>query len=78
MINSEEISHGQILKVDLQKLKDRLPTKLNNVLKENPYGKWLGGYKMVDGNNFALVLELVDGSNYWFFENELKVKEVDI
>ena len=40
----------------------------------NSIGKLIG-YKMVDGNQFGLVIELEDGSSQWFFEEELS--EID-
>ena len=74
--DSSKLQKGQILKVDLNKVKDRLPEKLNKYLMSYPYGK-LVGYKMVDGNQFGLVLELKEGLNQWFFEKELSIVEND-
>ena len=68
--DSSKLTKGQLLKVDIQNLRDRLPSKLVSQLIQDPYGKLIG-YKMVDGNTFGLVLELSDGSTSWFFENEL-------
>ena len=70
MISAEDLVKGQKLKVELDAVKDRLPKKLLNQLTINPYGK-LVGYKMVDGNEFGLVLELSNGNKSWFFEREL-------
>ena len=39
-------------------------------LEINSTGKLIG-YKMVDGNQFGLVIELPIGYKTWFFENEL-------
>ncbi|AAQ00049.1 MULTISPECIES: DUF2862 domain-containing protein [Prochlorococcus] len=71
MINdSSKLKKGQKLKVDLDKLNDRLPKNVLNLLKNEPIGL-LVGYKMVDGNQFGLVLQLKSGLNQWFFEDEL-------
>jgi len=70
MLKAENLVKGQKLKVELDEVKDRLPKNLINQLVINPYGK-LVGYKMVDGNNFGLVLELSNGNKSWFFEREL-------
>ena len=70
MVNSETLVKGQKLKVQLNKVKDRLPRNILIQLTIDPYGK-LVGYKMVDGNSFGLVLELSNGTTSWFFENEL-------
>ena len=70
MIQSENLVKGQKLKVNLNSVRDRLPKNIIKQLTINPIGK-LVGYKMVDGNNFGLVLELSNGSKSWFFEHEL-------
>ena len=70
MIQSERLVKGQSLRVKLNRVKDRLPKSLIKQLNIDPCGK-LVGYKMVDGNNFGLVLEFSNGSRSWFFENEL-------
>ncbi len=71
MIQAANLVKGQTLRIHLDQVQDRLPTNLYNQLELDPYGKWMGGYKMVDGNAFGLVLELGDGSTSWFFEDEL-------
>ena len=39
-------------------------------LKDNPRGKVVD-YKMTDGTDIGLVLELSDGSTSWFFNEEI-------
>ena len=68
--DSSKLFKGQQLKVDLEKVGDRLPDKLYEILSQNPIGE-LVGYKMVDGNQFGLVLKLKSGQSHWFFEEEL-------
>ena len=68
--DSSKLVKGQNLNIDLEKVRDRLPDALLKQLKEIPSGK-LVGYKMVDGNQFGLVLQLENGSTAWFFEDEL-------
>ena len=71
MINdSSTLVKGQKLMVDIQSLNDRLPTNIIEQLKSDPKGNLIG-YKMVDGNQFGLVLRLNNGLIQWFFENEL-------
>jgi len=70
MIHSEDLIKGQQLKVNLDNVRDRLPKKLLEELIIDPYGKLIG-YKMVDGNNFGLVLKFKSGSTSWFFPSEL-------
>ncbi len=68
--DSSKLQKGQLLKVDLERIKDRLPENLLKRLAKNAIGT-LVGYKMVDGNQFGLVLQLEIGTSQWFFEEEL-------
>ena len=78
MIQSENLVKGQQLKVKIDTVCDRLPKKLLDQLAVDPCGKLIG-YKMVDGNNFGLVLRFRNGATSWFFENELiEVEETPI
>tara|TARA_Y100001968_G_scaffold264905_1_gene253938 strand:+ start:2736 stop:2963 length:228 start_codon:yes stop_codon:yes gene_type:complete len=71
MINdSTKLIKGQMLKVEISEVKDRLPKKVVNVIKVNPNVE-LVGYKMVDGNQFGLAVKLHNGEINWFFEKEL-------
>ena len=71
MINDSSIlEKGQRLKIELNLVKKRLPKRLLEKLISNSYGTLIG-FKMVDGNQFGLVLEIEDGSRLWFFEEEL-------
>ena len=70
MVQAETLIQGQRLRVNLDKVQDRLPKSVIKQLTIDPLGK-LVGYKMVDGNSFGLVLELSNGTTSWFFENEL-------
>ncbi len=70
MIQAQTIGKGQKLVIDLNLVKDRLPSKLLVLLNKHPFGTWWGEYKLVDGG-VGLILELDDGTKYWFFEEEL-------
>ena len=61
---------GSKVRVDLDNLKDRIPTNLVGVLKKDPRGT-LVDFKMTDGMGIGVVLELNDGSTSWFFEDEI-------
>ncbi len=71
MIEASDLIKGQKLKINLDSVEDRLPSSLYKKLSHHPYGTWLGGYKMVDGNCFGLILQFDDGTTSWFFEKEL-------
>ena len=68
--DSSSLVNGQNLRVDLDRVRDRLPAKLLQQLSIDPFGV-LVGYKMVDGNQFGLALEFANGERTWFFEEEL-------
>ena len=58
---------GSKLKIDLDQVRDRIPSKLAQLIQENPRGTVVN-YKMTDGQGIGVVLELSDGSKSWFFE----------
>tara|TARA_B100000579_G_scaffold69718_1_gene52799 strand:+ start:200 stop:427 length:228 start_codon:yes stop_codon:yes gene_type:complete len=71
MINdSSKLKKGQSLRVDINDVKDRLPKKVLEIISKDPVVE-LVGYKMVDGNEFGLVVKLKNGEINWFFEKEL-------
>ncbi len=70
MIKVETIQKGERLFIDLDLVRDRLPENLLELLNKDPFGRWMGGFKLVDGG-VGLVLEFEDGTKYWFFEEEL-------
>ncbi len=61
---------GSTVKVNLDKVRDRIPSKLLNQLTDNPRGKVLD-YKMTDGYGIGLILKFSDGSTSWFFAEEI-------
>ena len=68
--NSSSLKKGQNLKIEVKEVKDRLPRKVLEIIKKEPNVELIG-YKMVDGNQFGLVVKLNNGEINWFFENEL-------
>tara|TARA_Y100001968_G_scaffold159023_1_gene145436 strand:- start:429 stop:656 length:228 start_codon:yes stop_codon:yes gene_type:complete len=68
--DSTKLKKGQSLKIEINEVKDRLPKNILDVIRSEPIVE-LVGYKMVDGNEFGLVVKLKDGQINWFFEKEL-------
>jgi len=68
--DSSTLQKGQILRVEINEVKDRLPQNILEVIRIEPIVE-LVGYKMVDGNEFGLVVKLKNGEINWFFEKEL-------
>ncbi len=71
--DSSTLKKGQLLRVEINEVKDRLPKNILETIRQEPVVE-LVGYKMVDGNEFGLVVKLKNGDIYWFFENELSEK----
>ena len=70
--DSTTLTKGQTLKVEINEVKDRLSENLVEIIRKDPIVE-LVGYKMVDGNQFGLVVKLSDGQFNWFFEKELSL-----
>ena len=68
--DSSTLQKGQNLRVEINEVKDRLPNNILEIIREEPVVE-LVGYKMVDGNQFGLVVKLSNGEINWFFEKEL-------
>ena len=68
--DSSTLQKGQLLRVEINEVKDRLPLNILEDIRKEPIVE-LVGYKMVDGNEFGLVVKLNNGEINWFFENEL-------
>ena len=68
--DSSTLQKGQKLRVEINEVKDRLPQNSLEIIRKDPVVE-LVGYKMVDGNQFGLVVKLTNGEINWFFENEL-------
>tara|TARA_Y100001968_G_C18738720_1_gene427916 strand:- start:229 stop:447 length:219 start_codon:yes stop_codon:yes gene_type:complete len=61
---------GSKIKINLERVRDRIPSDLIKQLAEDPRGTVMD-YKMTDGMGIGVVLELKDGSKNWFFEDEV-------
>jgi len=68
--DSTTLKKGQSLKIEINEVQDRLPKNILEIIKIDPIAELIG-YKMVDGNQFGLVVKLNNGEKSWFFEKEL-------
>ena len=68
--DSSTLQKGQNLRIEINEVKDRLPQNILEIIRNEPIVE-LVGYKMVDGNQFGLVVKLTNGEINWFFEKEL-------
>tara|TARA_B100000214_G_scaffold347848_1_gene299481 strand:+ start:103 stop:330 length:228 start_codon:yes stop_codon:yes gene_type:complete len=71
MINdSSTLQKGQNLRIEINEVRDRLPQDILEIIRKEPIVE-LVGFKMVDGNQFGLVVKHTNGEINWFFEKEL-------
>ena len=68
--DSRTLKKGQNLRIEIKEVKDRLPQNILEIIEKEPIVELIG-YKMVDGNQFGLVVKLSNGKINWFFDNEL-------
>ena len=68
--DTSTLQKGQNLRIEINEVKDRLPKNILEIVRKDPLVE-LVGYKMVDGNQFGLVVKLKNGEINWFFEKEL-------
>ena len=62
---------GSRIKININKVKDRLPTKLINEISSNPR-VITTGYKMTDGRSIGITAKLQNGEENWFFPEEIE------
>ena len=68
--DSTKLKKGQSLRIEIDEVKDRLQQNILDIINKDPIVE-LVGYKMVDGNQFGMVVKLNNGDINWFFEKEL-------
>ena len=61
---------GSTIKINLDRVRDRIPPNLSEQLSKDPRGTVID-YKMTDGGGVGVVLKLSDGTQKWFFEDEI-------
>ena len=61
---------GSRIKIDLDKVRDRISSNLINKISSNPIATVMD-YKMTDGGGVGVVVKLADGTKNWFFEDEV-------
>ena len=62
---------GSKIKININKVKDRLPAKLLDQISSNPRAM-ISGYKMTDGNGIGITAKFQNGEESWFFPEELE------
>tara|TARA_Y100001970_G_C14248647_1_gene870147 strand:+ start:2097 stop:2321 length:225 start_codon:yes stop_codon:yes gene_type:complete len=62
---------GSRVKINLSKVRDRIPTSLADQLSSNEQGTVIG-YKMTDGRGIGVVVQFKEGGKSWFFQEEIE------
>ena len=61
---------GCKVKININKVKDRLPAKLIDQISSNPKAV-ITGYKMTDGRSIGLIVKFQNEKEIWFFPEEI-------
>ena len=61
---------GNLVQINIELSKDRLTKETINTLKVSSMGK-ISDFKITDGKGIGVVLQLSNGKEQWFFENEI-------
>ena len=62
---------GSKIIINIDKVKDRLPSKLIDQITSNPKATIIG-YKMTDGRSIGLIVKFQSGQENWFFPEEIE------
>ena len=62
---------GSKIKINISKVKDRLPLKLMELIAVDPRAV-ITGYKMTDGRSIGLIVKFQSGEENWFFPEEVE------
>ena len=62
---------GSKIKINIEKVKDRLPNKLINQISTDSRAT-IKGYKMTDGRSIGLIVQFQSGQENWFFPEEIE------
>ena len=68
----DKVKIGNIVKVNLEMSKDRLAKETIEAIKESSECK-IRDFKITDGKGIGVVVNLSNGKEEWFFENEIQI-----
>mgnify|MGYP001474083203 CR=1 FL=1 len=63
---------GSSVKINVNLSKDRLTSKTLNAIKETSSFK-VKDFRLTDGKGVGVIVELLNGQEEWFFENEIEI-----
>ena len=66
----DKVKIGNLVQVNLEQSKDRLTKETIDAIKVSSIGK-ISDFRITDGKGIGVVLQLSNGKEQWFFENEI-------
>ena len=66
----DEAKVGNSVQVNIEQSKDRLTKEIIDSINVSPVGKILD-FRITDGKGIGVILQLSNGKEQWFFENEV-------
>jgi hypothetical protein len=66
----EKVKIGNTVQVNLELSKDRLPKETIDAINVSSLGK-ISDFRITDGKGIGVVLQLSNGEEQWFFEDEI-------
>tara|TARA_Y100000589_G_C26889643_1_gene521528 strand:- start:99 stop:485 length:387 start_codon:yes stop_codon:yes gene_type:complete len=70
------IKIGSKVKINVNLSKDRLTNKTINAIEDNSKCT-VKDFRLTDGKGIGVIVELSNGENEWFFENEIEILDED-
>ena len=66
----DKVEIGNSVQVNIELSKDRLTKEIIEAINISPIGK-ISDFKITDGKGIGVILQLSNGKEQWFFENEI-------
>ena len=70
MLILDKVKIGDLVQVNLELSKDRLTKEIIEAINVSSIGK-ISDFRITDGKSIGVVLELSNGKEQWFFEDEI-------
>ena len=72
----DKTKKGDYVQVNLELSKDRLSKEIIDAINESSVAK-ISDFRITDGKGIGVVLQLSNGKEQWFFENEIDLLDED-
>jgi len=76
MLILDKVKIGDLVQVNLELSKDRLTKEIIEAINVSSVGK-ISDFRITDGKSIGVVLQLSNGKEQWFFENEIDLIDED-